>query len=121
MNKIIEYMAFGKPIVAFDLAEHRRSAGKAAVYVAPNDDTKFGDAIHELLLDEKARQAMGHYGQHRFCECLAWENSEQQLIGMYQQLLGTDGVKDVRPQRSVENNELVDTKSTAAVSAARPN
>jgi glycosyltransferase involved in cell wall biosynthesis len=38
MNKIIEYMAFGCPIVAFDLVEHRRSAESAAIYVAPNDD-----------------------------------------------------------------------------------
>ena len=30
MNKIIEYMAFGRPIVAFDLVEHRRSAESAA-------------------------------------------------------------------------------------------
>jgi glycosyltransferase involved in cell wall biosynthesis len=38
MNKIIEYMAFGRPIVAFDLLEHRRSAESAAVYVEGNDD-----------------------------------------------------------------------------------
>jgi hypothetical protein len=30
MNKIMEYMVFAKPIVAFDLTEHRFSAQEAA-------------------------------------------------------------------------------------------
>ena len=31
MNKIMEYMFFGLPVVAYDLTEHRVSAGPAAV------------------------------------------------------------------------------------------
>ena len=34
MNKTMEYMAFGLPVVAFDLRETRVSAGEAASYVA---------------------------------------------------------------------------------------
>ena len=34
--KIMEYMAYAKPIVSFDLKETRFSAGEAAVYVKPN-------------------------------------------------------------------------------------
>ncbi len=86
MNKIIEYLAFGKPVVAFDLAEHRRSAQDAAVYVHPNDDTKLYAAIHELLIDSERRQTMGHYGQKRFREQLSWENSEEALVKMYSSL-----------------------------------
>ena len=37
MNKILEYMAVGCPIVSFDLVEARVSAGEAAVYAEPND------------------------------------------------------------------------------------
>ena len=33
MNKVVEYMAMGRPIVSFDLVEARVSAGDAAVYV----------------------------------------------------------------------------------------
>jgi glycosyltransferase involved in cell wall biosynthesis len=88
MNKIIEYMAFGRPIVAFDLAEHHRSAGEAAVYVEPNDDTQLCVAIRDLLLDEERRQTMGHYGQHRFSTGLAWEESEKVLVALYSELLG---------------------------------
>ena len=88
MNKIIEYMAFGKPIVAFDLAEHRRSAGDAAAYVKPNNDIELGVAIRDLLLDDKRRRAMGLSGQNRFCTDLAWEESEKVLVRMYSELLG---------------------------------
>ena len=37
MNKIMEYMALGKPIVQFDLTEGRVSAGDASLYARPND------------------------------------------------------------------------------------
>ena len=37
MNKTMEYMAFGLPVVAFDLRETRISACDAAVYATPND------------------------------------------------------------------------------------
>lgn len=83
MNKIIEYMAFGRPIVAFNLMEHRRSAESAAVYVSENDDAALGRAIRELLLDVERRRVMSQFARTRFREKLAWENSEQQLIATY--------------------------------------
>lgn len=90
MNKMIEYMAFGKPIVAFDLAEHRCSAGDAAVYVEPNDDMKFSLTIRDLLLDEQRRHTLGRCGRDRFRTKLAWERSEQELLEMYMELLGAE-------------------------------
>ena len=87
MNKIIEYMAFGRPIVAFDLLEHRRSAESAAVYVEGNDDAALARAMRELLLDVEWRQNMSQFARTRFREELAWENSEQRLIATYRQLL----------------------------------
>ena len=36
MNKIMEYMFFGLPVVAYDLTEHRVSAGPAALFADPN-------------------------------------------------------------------------------------
>ena len=87
MNKIIEYMAFGRPIVAFNLLEHRRSAESAAVYVSENDDAALGRAIRELLLDDERREKMSQFARTRFREVLAWENSEQQLITTYRKLL----------------------------------
>lgn len=99
MNKIIEYMAFGRPIVAFDLLEHRRSAESAAVYVKGNDDAALARAIRELLLDVERRQIMSEFARSRFRKELAWENSERQLIATYRYLLDGQAHAYISSQR----------------------
>lgn len=89
-NKVIEYMAFGKPIVAFDLTEHRRSAGGNAEYVEPNNDIALSVAMHELLVDESRRREMGRQARAHFRTDLAWENSEKELVALYSRLLGVE-------------------------------
>ena len=42
MNKTMEYMAFGLPVLAFDLRETRISAAEAGVYATPNDIEEMG-------------------------------------------------------------------------------
>jgi len=72
--------------VAFDLLEHRRSALEAAVYVTPNDEIEFAQAIRDLLDDPEKRAAMSEYGNNRFVNHLAWENSEPHLLAAYYRL-----------------------------------
>ena len=43
--KVMEYMAYGKPIVTYDLKETRYSAQQAALYVEPNDEKKFAEVM----------------------------------------------------------------------------
>lgn len=87
MNKIIEYMAFGCPIVAFDLKEHRHSALDAASYIQDNDEEAFAKEIRALLEDPTKRKEMSNFGKNRFKNELAWENSEQHLLAAYHHLL----------------------------------
>ncbi len=87
MNKVIEYMAVGLPIVSFDLKESRYSAQEAAVYVPNNDERAFAQAIIELLNDPERRMRMGEFGRKRFLECLSWEHNKQKLIEFYDRLL----------------------------------
>ena len=54
MNKTMEYMAFGLPLVAFDLHETRVSAADAAVYAEPNEVDDYARAVVDLLDDEHA-------------------------------------------------------------------
>ena len=58
MVKMMEYMALGKPIVAFDLPEHRVTAQDAAVYARPNDELDFAQHI-ATLMDDPARRDNG--------------------------------------------------------------
>ena len=60
--KIMEYMAYGKPIVSFDLKETRFSAQDAAIYVEPNDELQFAIAIAKLMDDQVLRTRMGSFG-----------------------------------------------------------
>ncbi len=85
--KIIEYMSLGKPIVAFDLPEHRFTAGEAAVYVAPNNELAFARAIAQLMDDPQRRASLGALGRSRTKKQLAWEYSALHLINAYQQIL----------------------------------
>jgi glycosyltransferase involved in cell wall biosynthesis len=75
MNKIIEYMALGRPIVQFDLTEGRVSAGMASVYAPPNDSTQLASQVADLLENPTLRRQMGEYGRRRVEEKLAWKFS----------------------------------------------
>lgn len=85
MNKIIEYMAIGKPIVQFDLTEGRFSAGSgASLYARPNDTNDFGDKICELLDDADLRESMGNSGRARVESDLGWHHQVPRLVAAYE-------------------------------------
>jgi glycosyltransferase involved in cell wall biosynthesis len=88
MNKVLEYMACGLPIVSFDLREARVSAGDAARYVACNDTDAFAAATSALLDDPIERERRGRIGQDRVAGALSWEHSKRQLIASYATALG---------------------------------
>ncbi|EYR77472.1 glycosyltransferase family 4 protein [Shinella sp. 838] len=88
MNKILEYMAVGKPIVQFDVTEGRFSAREASLYAKPNDPIDFADKLAELLADPALRAEMGAFGRHRVETQMAWSYEIPKLIAAY---------KNVRP------------------------
>jgi len=89
MNKIMEYMALGKPIVQFDLAEGRYSAQEASLYAMRNDPEDFARKIVELLDDPERRRAMGEYGRRRVVEELEWRHEAPRLLAAYEALWST--------------------------------
>ncbi len=94
--KMMDYMAAVKPIVAFDLPEHRITAGSAAVYARPNDALEFARAIAELMKDATRRHRMGAIGRRRVEERLAWNYSAGRLLEAYRNLLSTPSRKGFR-------------------------
>jgi len=87
MNKIMEYMAFGKPIVAFRLRENAFSAGEAALMVEPNNIEAFAEGVACLLDDSGLRAGMGEAGRKRVVEKLAWTFSQPPLLEAYRTAL----------------------------------
>ena len=84
MNKILEYMALGKPIVQFDLTEGRFSAAESSVYARPNDTVDFARKLCELLDDPERRATMGAIGRGRIEAGLAWHHQIPPLLQAYE-------------------------------------
>jgi glycosyltransferase involved in cell wall biosynthesis len=83
MNKVLEYMAMGRPIVSFELKEARVSAGDAALYAPANDEAEFAKLITVLLDDPEKRARMGEIGRQRISGQLSWRNSQASLLAAY--------------------------------------
>ena len=87
MNKIMEYMAMGKPIVQFDLTEGRQTAAEASVYAKGNDPFDFAEKILELLKNSELRERMGKIGRNRMERELEWRYQAPKLLAAYEKVL----------------------------------
>jgi glycosyltransferase involved in cell wall biosynthesis len=84
MNKVVEYMALGKPIVQFEGIEGRVSAAGSSLYARPGDTGDFADKVLQLLDDEVLRAEMGREGRRRVESDLAWAHQEKALLAAYE-------------------------------------
>jgi glycosyltransferase involved in cell wall biosynthesis len=86
MVKVMEYMALGKPVVAYDLPENRFTAQSAALYVTPNSEMELARAIGALLDDPERRAAMGAFGRRRIEQELSWQHAAKNLVDAYREI-----------------------------------
>jgi glycosyltransferase involved in cell wall biosynthesis len=86
MNKVLEYMAYELPVVGFDLAESRVSAGSAARFVPSGDLIGFARAVTELLDDPDERQRMGRTGRERIEAELGWPTQAPRYVALYERV-----------------------------------
>lgn len=92
MNKVLEYMALGKPIVQFDLTEGRYSAQEASLYAERNNARDLADKI-SLLLDDPARRAeMSSIGRDRILNQLSWDHTSRALLSAYDSYFRSRGL-----------------------------
>lgn len=72
--KAMEYMAFGLPVVAFDLPETRVLTNGAGVYAEAGDVRGHARAVDALLDDAERRRELGRVGRVRVQDELAWDH-----------------------------------------------
>jgi glycosyltransferase involved in cell wall biosynthesis len=108
MNKIMEYMFFGLPIVCYDLTEHRVSAQEAALYVEANSERALAEGIVALLDDPARRARMSRCGAERVREKLVWQHSVPPLLAAYDAILAR------LPQRMTGRRRLSVTRARSA-------
>jgi glycosyltransferase involved in cell wall biosynthesis len=89
--KALEYMAFGLPLVSFDLPETRTISEGAAAYAPPGDVQAHARAIDALLRSSRCRQELGRAGRIRVDTELAWDHQATRYLGVIAQLCGASG------------------------------
>jgi glycosyltransferase involved in cell wall biosynthesis len=88
MNKVIEYMAMGRPVVAFDLHETRDLMAEAGAVATVGDVAALADTLEAVLDDAGRRASMAAAAARIFAERLGWERSEAPLIEVYDRVSG---------------------------------
>lgn len=96
-GKVLNYMAMGQPVVAYDTPVHREYLGDAGVYVPPGDVGALAVAIRVLLADPERRQQLGQALRQRAASCYNWDVAGKQIDGIYRHLR--------QQQSSVRNNQ----------------
>jgi glycosyltransferase involved in cell wall biosynthesis len=86
MNKVIEYMSLGRPVVSFDLTETKALVRDAGVAVVPATAGAYADALEQLLDDPARCDELGRRGSQRFEQELGWERSAPALLAAYRRV-----------------------------------
>jgi glycosyltransferase involved in cell wall biosynthesis len=97
MLKTIEYLAFGLPVVAFDLVESRRIAEGAADFVTDESPPGYARAIQELLDDEDRRARMSVAALRRARTELSWERNKHRYVDVVRRLVHSESSQPRRP------------------------
>ncbi len=116
-TKIMEYMFFSLPIVAFDLLETRRSGGDVVCYANADDEAHFARQIVALLLDAERRKVLGVAARQRLDSALSWQVSSAKLISLMSQLIGAP---HPLPRPEAAEGAEAPLKSTFEIGASRP-
>jgi len=86
MNKIMEYMALGKPVVQYEMTEGKFSAQEASLYAKANNPESLMQNIITLLDDPAKRKEMGEIGKNRILNELEWKYETPKLLAAYDAL-----------------------------------
>ena len=93
MNKLLEYMAFGLPLIAFNLSVSMQLVGDTGRFVEGNDPCELGREIGRLLDNPAARHDLGRRARQRFEENLSWQRQARRLLVAYDRINGTAHVE----------------------------
>jgi glycosyltransferase involved in cell wall biosynthesis len=86
MNKPMEYMALGKPVITFALKETMVTGGDVCQYVEGADPRDLAAKVVELADDPKLREDLGRRGLERVENVLSWPHQAPNLLQIYEEL-----------------------------------
>jgi glycosyltransferase involved in cell wall biosynthesis len=116
MLKTVEYLAFGLPVVAFDLTESRRTAGEAALFVEDETAVSYARAIVSLLDDPERCAEMSAHALWLARTVLAWDGQKNAYVEVVRGLIGRRRCR----RRSMTRMRTGPTTWHTAIRRARP-
>lgn len=84
-GKVLNYMAMGLPVVAFDTPVQREYLRDLGVYAPPGDGQALSLAIRDLLVDPARRAELGRALRQRAIQHYSWDNAARQIVSLYDQ------------------------------------
>jgi glycosyltransferase involved in cell wall biosynthesis len=86
-GKILNYMAIGLPVVAFEGSVARDYLGEDGIYAANGDVSQLARGIEILLADRKRAKEVGRRLRNRAIEKFSWETSAHKIEQAYASLV----------------------------------
>ncbi|MGW8319134.1 MAG: glycosyltransferase family 4 protein [Candidatus Promineifilaceae bacterium] len=87
-GKVLNYMAMGQPVVAYDTPVHQEYLGDLGVFAPIGDIAGLADAISGLLHDPQRGKDMGRKLRLRAETQYSWQRASRQIADIYNRLTG---------------------------------
>lgn len=85
-GKLLNYMAMGLPVVAFDTAVSREYLGEQGVYVPLGDTLALSEALEALLDDPRRGMALGQQLRERATHYYPWPEAGEKILQVYREI-----------------------------------
>jgi glycosyltransferase involved in cell wall biosynthesis len=85
-GKLLNYMAMGLPVVAFDTPVSREYLGERGVYVPRGDTLALAEALETLLDDPKRGMALGQQLRERATHYYLWPEAGEKILQIYREI-----------------------------------
>ncbi len=90
-GKLLNYMAVGLPVVAFDTPVAREYLGSDGIYAEPGNSSSLAECLHQALDDVDKSQhtnQRGHRLRQRAAQLFGWGPAGQQIAQLYARVRG---------------------------------
>jgi glycosyltransferase involved in cell wall biosynthesis len=85
-GKVLNYMAMGQPVVAYDTPVHREYLGELGVYAPAGKVDGLVQELLDLLGNPSRRQDLGKQLRHRACSEYSWQAAAELINNIYRVL-----------------------------------
>jgi glycosyltransferase involved in cell wall biosynthesis len=89
-GKLLNYMACGLPVVAFDTPVNRELLGDDGIYAALGSVDELAQCLSDALADRPQLRQRGRMLRDRVTTLFSWDAQVQRLLAVYERLLAVE-------------------------------